>query len=85
MARAHGRSPTSPFLLCSLFGDVLRLPQGACLDFPRPRDWETAAGRSRALFVAVGTRPQDILLRLTNRGLYMRLRVQQYLAGLDAE
>ena len=37
MVRAHGRSPTSPFLLCSLFSDALGLLQGAYLDFPRSR------------------------------------------------
>ena len=33
MIRTHGSSPTSSFLLCSLFGDILGLPQGAYLDF----------------------------------------------------
>ena len=28
---------------------------------------------------------QDVLLRLTNRRLYIRTNVQEYLAGLDAE
>ena len=34
MLRTHGKSPTSSFLLCPLFSDVLGLPQGAYLDFP---------------------------------------------------
>ena len=38
MVRIHGSSPTSSFLLCSLFGDALGLPHGAYLDFPRPRE-----------------------------------------------
>ena len=33
---AHGSSPTSSFLLCSLFVDALGLPHGAY--FPRPRE-----------------------------------------------
>ena len=32
MVRTHESSPTSSFLLCSLFGDALGLPQGAYLD-----------------------------------------------------
>ena len=40
MARAHGMSLKSSFLLCSLFCDALSLPRGAYLDFPRPREWE---------------------------------------------
>ena len=39
MVRAHGRSPTSSHLLCSLFSDALGLPQGIYLDFPRSRRW----------------------------------------------
>ena len=38
MVRTHGRSPTSSFLLCSLFSDALSLPQRAYLDFLRPRE-----------------------------------------------
>ena len=61
------------------------LPQEACLDFPRTRAWEEAAAHYRTLFVAYGIRPQDILLRLPNRRLYIGPHVQEYLAGLDAE
>ena len=61
MLRAHGRTPTSSFLLCSLFCDVLDLPQGAYLDFHRPGEWETAAGRYRTLFAAYAIQPQNIL------------------------
>ena len=85
MIRAHGRSPTSSFLLCCLFSDALGLPQAAYLDFPRSREWEVAVDRYRTLFVAFGIRSQDILLRLTNRRHYIRPHVQEYLAGLDAE
>ena len=35
--RAHGRSPTSSFLLCSLFSDPLGLRSQTCLDFPRSK------------------------------------------------
>ena len=34
MVRAHGRSPTSLFLLCFLFSDALGLPSQAYLDSP---------------------------------------------------
>ena len=50
MLHAHGRSFTSSLFLCSLFCDALNLRQGAYLDFPRSREWETAAGRYRTLF-----------------------------------
>ena len=59
MARAHGRSPTSSFLLCSLFSDALRLPSQAHLDFPRSRGWKAAVSRCRALFTAFEIRSRD--------------------------
>ena len=43
MVRTHGRSPTSSFLLCSLFSDALSLPQGVYLYFPRPRERQAKA------------------------------------------
>ena len=43
MVRTHGRSPTSSFLLFSLFSDALSLPQRAYLDFPRPRESQAVA------------------------------------------
>ena len=52
MVRTHGSSPTSSFLLCSLFGDALGLPQGAYLDFSRPRKWRATAGHYRETFAA---------------------------------
>ena len=79
MVRVHGRSPTSSFLLCSLFSDALGLPRAAYLDFPHPSEWEEAVGRYRALFT------QDILLRLTNRRLDIGPHVEEYLVGLDAK
>ena len=85
MLCARGRSPTSSFLLCSLFSVALDLPRGAHLDFPRPRAWEAAAVRYRALFAAYATEPHDILLRLPNQRLYIGPHVQEYLAGLDAQ
>ena len=85
MARAQGRSPTSSLLLCSLISGALGLSQAVYLDFHRSRGWEVTVGRYRALFAAFGTRPQDILLRLTNGGVYVGPHVQQYLAGLGAE
>ena len=85
MVRAHGRSPTSSFLLCSLFSDALGLLQEAYLDFPRSREWEVAVDRYRTLFVAFGSRSQDILLLSPNRRLYIGPHVQEYLAALDAE
>ena len=44
-------SRASSFLLCSLFFDVLDLPQGNS-DFPQPREWKAASDRYRTLFAA---------------------------------
>ena len=85
MLHTHGKSSTSSFLLCPLLCDALDLPQGAYLDFPRPREWGTAAGRYCTLFAAYAIQPQDILLRLQNQRIYIAPHVQQYLVGLDAE
>ena len=82
MVRTHGSSPTSSFLLSSLFGDALGLPQGAYLDFPRPRKWRAGAGHYREIFAAYGIRPQDTVLRLPNQRIYILPHVQEFLAGL---
>ena len=82
--RTHGSSPTSSFLLCTLFGDALGLPQGAYLDFPRPREWRAAADHYREIFAAYGIRLQDTVLRLPNRRIYILPHVQEFLAGLDS-
>ena len=84
MVRTHGSSPTSSFLLCTLSRDALGLPQGAYLDFPRPREWRAAAGHYRAIFAAYGIRPQDTVLRLPNRRIYILPHVQEFSAGLDS-
>ena len=85
MLHAYGMSSTSSFLLCFLFCNALDLPQGAYLDSPRPREWETAAGRYRTLFAAHAIQPQDILLRLQNQRIYVAPHVQHYLVGLHGE
>ena len=53
--------------------------------FPRPREWESAVSRYRTLFTAFEIRPQDVLLRLPNRRLYIGSHVQEHLVGLDSE
>ena len=83
MVRARGRSLTCSYLLCSLCSEALGLPQGAYLDFPRSRELDMAVGRYRVRFAAFGIQAQDILLRLTNRRLYIVPHAQSYLAGLD--
>ena len=85
MVRTHGRSPTSSFLLCSLFCDALCLPRDAYLDFPRTREREAAAARYRVVFEAYAIQPQDISLRLPSRRIYIAPHVQEFLAGLDSE
>ena len=70
--------------MCSLFGDALGLPQGAYLYFPRPREWRAAAGHYREIFAAYDIRPQDTVLRLPNRRIYILPHVQEFLAGLDS-
>ena len=84
MVRTHGSSPTSWFLLCSLFGDALGLPQGAYLDLPRPRECRAAAGHYREIFAAYGIHLQDTVLRLPNRRIYILPHVEEFLAGLDS-
>ena len=85
MVGAHGRSPTSSYLLCSLLRDAQGLPQGVYLDLYRSREWGVAVGRYRTLLAAFGIQAQDILLRLTNWRLYVGPHVQSYLARLDGE
>ena len=84
MVRTHGSGPASSSLLCSLSGDALGLPKGAYLDLPRPREWRTAAGHYCETFAAYGIRPQDTVLRLPNRTIYILSHVQEFLAGLDS-
>ena len=60
MVRTHGRSPTFSFLLCFLFADALGLPQGAFVDFSRPREWRAAVGHYHEIFA------QDAMLCLPN-------------------
>ena len=84
MVRTNGRSPTSSFLLCSLFSDALSLPQRAYLDFPGPGEWQAAASHYREAFAAYAIRAQDISLRLPNRRIYILLHVEEFLAGLDS-
>ena len=79
-----GSSPTSSFLLCSLFGDALGLPHGVYLEFARPRKWRAAAGNHGEVFAMYAIRPQDIVLRLPNRRLYILPHVQIFLAGFDS-
>ena len=77
-------SPASSFLLCSLFGDALGLPKGAYLALRRPREWRAAAGHYHETFAAYGIRPQNAVLRLPNRTIYILPHVQEFLAGLDS-
>ena len=85
MVRTHGRSPTSSFLLCSLFSDTLGLPQEAYQIFPRTREWKVAAAHYRERFAAYVIQQRDILLQLPNRRLYIAPHVQEFLAGLHVE
>ena len=85
MVRTHVRSPTSSFLLSSLFCDALCLPGDAYLDFPRTREWEAAAARYRVVFEAYAIQPKYIFLRLHNRRIYIAPHAQEFLAGLDSE
>ena len=66
MVNTFVRRPTSSFVLCSPFSDALDLPQEACLDSPRMREWEAAAAQYRTLFT-YGIRSQHMLLRLPSR------------------
>ena len=85
MMRTHGRSPTSPFLLCSLFSDALGQPQEAYLDFSSAREWEVAAAHYRERFAAYTIQQRDILLQLLNWRLYIGPHVQEFTAGFHVE
>ena len=84
MITTHGSSPTSPFLLCSLFGVALGLPQGAYLDFARPTERRAAAGHYREIFAEYAIFPRDTVLRLPNRRIYILPHVQELVAGLNS-
>ena len=71
MVRTHGRSPTSSFLLCSLYSDALGLPREAFFDLPRSREWQEAATDYRERFAAHAIRPRDVLIRLPNWRIYI--------------
>ena len=68
-----------------MFSDALGLLSQAYLDFLRSKEWEAAVTRYRMLFTAFDIRPQDVLLRLPNRRIYIGPHVQEYLVGLDSE
>lgn len=57
MVRAHGRSSTYSFLLCSLFGDALGLPRGVYLDYPRSTERNAFTGRYNTLFTTFMIQP----------------------------
>lgn len=60
MVRAHGRCPTSSFLLCSLFSDALGLPQANVFTYPAQGDpftgYPIPVSKSQALHW--GSRPR---------------------------
>ncbi len=89
MARAHGRSPTSSWLLVSLFCDVFGLDKDIYINFPRDLDedhgWDQIVQRYRAAFYANGIRPHQVLLQLPRARIYIGPHVQEYLAHLDTE
>lgn len=85
MVRTRGRSPTSSFLLCSMFSDALSQTQRDFLDFPRPRGWQAAASHYREVFATYAILAQDVLLRLPSPRVYDVLsHVQEFRAGLDS-
>ena len=84
VSAAMRSSPASSFLLCSLFGDALGLPKSAYIALPRRREWRVAAGQYRESFAAYGIRPQNTVIRLPNRTIYILPHVQEFLAGLHS-
>ena len=63
----------------------MSVPEGAYLDFSRPKEREAIAGHYRVLFAAHTIQPQDALLRLPNGKFYIGPDVQEHLASLDAK
>ena len=86
MVRAHGRSPTSSYLLVPIFCDALGLDPPAYVDFPRQGlsiGWTQVTHRFRDLFQERGIRPHDVLIELPNGTTYICPHVQEYLVHLD--
>lgn len=79
MVRTRGGSPASSFLRCSLFSNSKKLPQGAYLDLPPPREWEAAAGHYSALFTA----PSECgrLCPKSRIGVYVGSHIEEFKAG----
>ncbi|CAN0212020.1 unnamed protein product, partial [Scytosiphon promiscuus] len=86
MVQAHGRSPTSSYLLVPLFCDVFGMDADVYIYFPRdPHEdngWDQMVQRYRALFYAHGVRPHQVLLKLPRGRIYIAPDVQEYLAHL---
>ena len=83
IVHALRETPASLFRLFSVFGDALGLSQERSIDFPRPREWEAAVDRYRALFTAFGIQPEDLLFRLLDPKPQIGPHIQQILADLD--
>ena len=82
MVSALGRSPTSSFVLCSLFSDALDLPQEASTS---PLQGNGKRLPPTTVRCAPRTASDPKTSSTPNRRLYIRPHVQEYLAGLDAE
>ena len=61
---------------------ILACPKPPTLASPDREN--AAAGHYRETFAAYGMRPQDTVLRLPNRRVYILPHVQEFLAGLDS-
>lgn len=84
---AHRQSPTSSYLLVTLFCDVFGMDAGDYSYFPRNRSdddgWNQMVQRYRLSFYANGIKPHMVLLQLP--GGISAPHVQEYLAHLDPE
>ncbi len=86
MVRAHGRSPTSSYLLVPIFGSALGLGPPTYVDFPMRGmsvGWTQVIQCYRDLFQRLGIQPRDVLIELPNNITYICPHVQEYLVRLD--
>ena len=76
MVHPRRRTPTSSCLLSPLFCSILGLPTGLYLDFSCSKEWEVVIDHYRKPSIALRIRPQNILLWILDRRLYIGRHLQ---------
>ena len=76
MVHPRRRTPTSSCFLSPLFCSILGLPTGLYLDFSCSKEWEVVIDHYRKPSIALRIRPQNILLWILDRRLYIGRHLQ---------